>query len=206
VHEVRGVDASVGLVVDGSFALQGSITGDVISETVAGLQVAVRSAEVAWSQSHLIGRDATTGLLSRPAFVAVLDSTIARAEHRSEQVGLVAVAVDEAAELRAGGGGEKVDAMMGRMAETLAAEWGDNAVARVGRDHLAVIVTGADELELIGARDGIRHAAAVAIRPRGIAPRTYRCVVGVSLSSVHGVDSERLIDHAIDESITSVTT
>lgn len=203
VHEVRGERASIGLVVDGAFSLQGSITGDVISETVSTLLTGVRAAELAWTESHLVGRDATTGLYSRPAFVAVLDSAITRAEHRNEQVGLVAVAVDQAAEMRAQGGSDRVDTMMGRMADALSSEWGDNAVARVSRDHLAVIVTGADELELISARDAIRHLSAASIRPRGIAPRTYGCVVGVSLSSVHGVDAERLIDHAIDASITA---
>jgi GGDEF domain-containing protein len=139
----------------------------------------------------------TSGMLSAPVLERVLGTTMHRADQRGTGVCVVAVSIEGSVEIRINGSGDRIDSMLDRAAGALPDVVRQCRLCRIDADHLLAVVPDADELEAHSLASRVRDSVDLAIRPRGIAPRNYRCEVGVAVYPAHSNTATGLIEHAI---------
>jgi diguanylate cyclase (GGDEF)-like protein len=107
---------------------------------------------------HRASHDGLTGLLNRVGFRQRMDAAIARAEGRSEPVGLLFVDLNDFKDVNDRHSHEAGDELLRQVAQRLdaTARSGD-AVARLGGDEFAIVLTDASQEQLAAAEQRVRE-------------------------------------------------
>jgi GGDEF domain-containing protein len=196
-RQASGSHSSVKLCLDGFFEVPGSIANSVVNDAATAVQRLLNELDAAWVTMFADDQDPANGLLSGPVLERILGTTMHRADQRGTGVCVVSVSIEGASGLRGDGSGDRIDAMLEMAAHTLPDVVRQCRLCRIGPDHLLALVPDADELEATSLETRVRTAVDFAIRPKGIAPRSYRSVIGTAVYPAHANTATALIEHSM---------
>jgi len=196
-RHVSGSHSAVTLALHGFFGIPGSVAHSVLNDAATGVQRLLNELDAAWVTMYVDEQDPANGFLTGPVMERVLGTTMHRADQRGTGVCLMSVSIEGASGLRGGGAGERIDAMLEQAAQTLPDVVRQCRLCRIDDDHLLALVPDADELEATSLEIRVRIAVDTAIRPRGLAPRSYRSLIGTAVYPVHASTATALIEQSM---------
>ncbi|HMT38316.1 MAG TPA: EAL domain-containing protein [Thermomonas sp.] len=134
--------------------------GEPCQQVIFRRQAAGHDPELARQLEDLKQRDAATGLLNRPTFVASLDAAVAEAAAQGANHALLLIEADHASQLLDVIGLDSADQLMAAMGERLQASAPQAIAARFGERQLALLQRDSDHVATTQLAERIREAFA----------------------------------------------
>ena len=134
--------------------------GEPCQQVIFRRQAVDHDPELARQLEDLKQRDAATGLLNRPTFIAALDGAVADAAAHGTAHGLLLIEPDHFSELLDVIGLDAADQLIAAIGQRLQGEVPDALVARFGERQIALLAHGSDHVATSALAEMIRDAFA----------------------------------------------
>ena len=134
--------------------------GEPCQQVIFRRQAVDHDPELARQLEDLKQRDAATGLLNRPTFIAALDGAVADAAAHGTAHGLLLIEPDHCSELLDVIGLDAADQLIAAIGQRLQGEVPDALVARFGERQIALLAHGSDHVATSALAEMIRDAFA----------------------------------------------